>query len=511
MEFKQKFTSYKINNNFQANWIINTTLTKKKELIFKQTNLAGHALVIGSTGSGKTALLLNATIQIFARSQNKPSLIFSDPKGELFSTHSDLLTKQGYEVLAINLRNYQKSCHWNPLTKIWNLWFVKENQEFAREKALNYLAELTTAIFPPSKSSDSFFDDAAFSVFQFFVLLLLEKAEVDPTITKDHFNIYNIVININQTSFAKLQAELTQLSPNSLALSVGGIHIQGSAKTVTNILQTVVSKLKIYLDPIIKRITTDTNIQIDLNKAQAIFLIVPDESEAKYPFISLFVSEFYKDLIALASQSPTNSLSRRFYFLLDEFGNVPKITNITSMITVARSRNIFFMLIIQNYSQLNEKYGDHIANTIISNCAFEYFLLTSDIITAQKFSQKLGQKSFLSISESTSSNGNNTSLSSSHSEQTRALILPDELMRLNFGKFILSMQREKPIQASLAQIWKWKHFLKQEMEIKLTSNLNFESKYVKKYLKAEETKTNILFASKYKIPSFTSFKENHKN
>ncbi len=71
----------------------------------------GHAIVIGSTGSGKTARLINPNIRVNALSKEKPSMILSDPKGELFNTHSQFLVDEGYEVLTINLRDDKKSSY----------------------------------------------------------------------------------------------------------------------------------------------------------------------------------------------------------------------------------------------------------------------------------------------------------------------------------------------------------------------------------------------------------------
>ncbi len=476
---------------WQINWLSKTKITRNGALEFASVKSEGHAIIIGSTGSGKTSLLLNPTVQLFARNKDQPTMFFSDPKGELYDTHSDFLNKQGYEVLSINLRDLSLSSTWNPLEKLWDMWFVKDNIEESREKALNYLSELASTLFVP-KSKETFWEEGANTIFRFFVLALLERIDENKNIKKEHLNITNIINNIQQTTYDQLQDFLEELPKNSYAMAIAGRNIRGSETTVSGLFQTCITTLQIYNDSIIKRVTSATNLKIHISKPQAIFIVVPDESKAKYPFISLFVSEMYKELIAKASVSPSRTLSRRVYFLLDEFGNIPKIPQMDQMITVSRSRNIFFMLLLQNYSQLNEVYGNNVANTIISNCAYEFFLLTSDIDTAKKFSQKLGERSITQASRSTSSHSKGPSSSVSESERTRNLIHPDELMRLQFGEFILSMQRETPIKSTLDQFWNWKDYTKGPMELK-SENVqvgNYNEKFIFDFIKHNDELTS---------------------
>ncbi len=491
-EFDKLFDAHTENDKVTSNWVTHTSIDKKGLINYSLAKEPGHALVIGSTGSGKTALLLNPTIQLLARTTDQPSMVLSDPKGELYNTHSKMLSQQGYEVLALNLRDISQSSKWNPLAKIWDLWFVEGTKyEIAssREMALNYLSELASSIFVP-KGKDSFWDEGANTIFRFFVVALLEKADEDKDITKEHLNITNIAANIHETTYDDLKDFLDELPRQSKAITIGGKNIRGAENTVNGLFQTCVTTLQIYNDPIIKRVTSSTTLKIDITKPQAIFIIVPDESKAKYPFISLFVAEFYKELIAMASALPTSKLPRRFYFLLDEFGNVPKIPSMDSMITVARSRNIFFMLLLQDYSQLKENYGPNIANTIISNCMYEFFLLTADVETANKFSQKLGEREITTTSRSSSAGGRGSSSSSSESERTRKLIHPDELMRLQMGEFVLSMQRQMPIKSSLDLFWNWKNLVTGRLEKEITDEQEiYDEKHIYNFVLGKPIET----------------------
>ena len=75
----------------------------------------------------------------------------------------------------------------------------------------------------------------------------------------------------------------------------------------------------------------------------------------------------YKILVDVANKRG-GALARDVYFLLDEFANMPKIENFETIITVARSRRMYFTLILQSYAHLTIKYGQDVGATIEDNC-----------------------------------------------------------------------------------------------------------------------------------------------
>lgn len=103
-------------------------------------------------------------------------------------------------------------------------------------------------------------------------------------------------------------------------------------------------------------------------KPIALFLQVPDEKETRYTLAAMVVLQAYKELVYAANEYPDLTLPKPVYFLLDEFGNLPKIAKLEQMITVGRSRNIWLNLVVQSYAQLAKTYDDKSADIIKSNC-----------------------------------------------------------------------------------------------------------------------------------------------
>lgn len=104
-------------------------------------------------------------------------------------------------------------------------------------------------------------------------------------------------------------------------------------------------------------------------------------------FGSLLVQQLYTALVETSRQEG-GELNIRMNFILDEFANFTKISTFQSMLTVSRGRNIRFVICLQSFAQIEERYGKEGAQNIMDNCAWLY-LKTSNIDTATKVSDKL--------------------------------------------------------------------------------------------------------------------------
>ena len=60
---------------------------KKGKAVEIISTSALHALIVGTTGSGKTTGFVDQNIAILGRSKGKPSMIIADPKKELYEKH----------------------------------------------------------------------------------------------------------------------------------------------------------------------------------------------------------------------------------------------------------------------------------------------------------------------------------------------------------------------------------------------------------------------------------------
>ena len=125
----------------------------------------------------------------------------------------------------------------------------------------------------------------------------------------------------------------------------------------------------------------------------AIFLVVPDEKTTYHFLAALFISQCYESLLDQADVCK-GELPVRVNFILEEFCNMPKLDDIVSMLTAARSRNIRFHLVIQSYSQMKDKYDENVSRTIMDNCGNLIYLHTREISFLEYISKLAGQNEF---------------------------------------------------------------------------------------------------------------------
>ena len=101
------------------------------------------------------------------------------------------------------------------------------------------------------------------------------------------------------------------------------------------------------------------------------------------------------------------------------------------MITVGRSRKIWFSMVIQSYSQLKNVYGETVGDIIKSNCGMKMFIGSNDLGTCKEFSELCGNKTVRTSSTSANSASKMGEINISNQLQVRPLIYPSDLQRLN--------------------------------------------------------------------------------
>ena len=459
---------------------------KKKEL---NVNLASpmHGLVIGATGSGKTTTFINPMIQILARSGAGSSMICTDPKGELFQLHSGLLKERGYKVMVLDLRDPYSSFRWNPLGELYDryqeylsvgneiykhfdpveesglelinapeqyedVWYEYEGKAYAVRRELltkikiarqkiydevyEDLNDLISVICPVESKDDPVWEKGARSMIMAVCLAMLEDSEYpELEMTKEKFCFYNInkAIGNSDNDYEELRNFFKGRSPISKAVGLSKQVLSAAESTLASYMSIAFDKLSMFNDEGLCSLTSATDIDPVLfaTEPTALFLKIPDEKDTRHALAAVFILCIYKALIKVASAREDLSLPRNVYFLLDEFGNMPKIDKFDKMITVGRSRKIWFNMVVQSYAQLNNVYGDTVANIVKSNCGMKMFIGSNDIETCEEFSKLCGNMTVSTSSVSSSMGDKQGNINVSSQLQTRPLIYPSELQKLN--------------------------------------------------------------------------------
>lgn len=411
-----------------------------------------HTLIVGSTGSGKTISTIMPLI--FNLADAGESMVINDTKGELYSTTANYLKEKGYCIRIINLRDAFASDGWNPLHLPYK-YYKNGNIDEAGDMIENFAKSLTKNL----SSKDMYWEKSANAVLTALCYAIIEDAPCEEQVNL--YSIYNLLVehgakNIDRFNSLDLyfqQKPFGNIAKNSYAT---GSFAKGETRaTLFSVLATVI---KMFSDTGIAHLTSRTDFELeDIGKEKtAVYLIIPDEKESRHDLATLFVHQCYQSNVYVAQSLPSGKLPIRVNFILDEFANMPPIPSMSNKITVSRSRNIRYYLVLQDFDQLKETYKES-AGTIKSNATNWIYLLTSDNETAKEISSRIGKYTISSsrISTSTRLEQLDYNLSNDKSLIGRELLMPDELMRFKFGEGLFLKARMHPIKATYLPIEKY--------------------------------------------------------
>lgn len=314
---------------------------------------------------------------------------------------------------------------------------------------------------------------------------MLEDSE-NPALgmTKEKFNFFNImkIATNTQNDCEDLIEYFSGRSPISKCVSLSKQVLDASDKTRGSYLSTIFDKLAMFSDMSICSLTSANEINFGeiATKPTALFLQIPDEKETRHTLAAMVILQAYKALVSKANTYPDLALPRSVYFLLDEFGNLPKIHKLEQMITVGRSRKIWFALVVQSYAQLAKVYDEKSADIIKSNCNIQIFIGTTDLKTIEEFSKKCGN--FSIIQRNVSFSSSNDGMGSSVSVKERPLIYPTELQQLNspnnMGNAIVNVFGFPPIKSKYTPSYMCKSFVLEKTNQLLSAGKYFNEEKV---------------------------------
>ncbi len=415
------------------------------KLIQTYTEKENHVGVIAATRLGKTSQYVIPTILSFARQKVKKRMFISDPKGELYRLTSETLRQEGYNVKLLNFRDYLHSEYWNPLTPIYRMYQeainledtvevvetekgyrnkfndkIYHNQkqlddEIARLKRIklenvgNEIDKISIITIGTAKSTDPYWEDSARVLLTALLWAMLEDSHPNKNttpITEENFSFSTALTIMDSMrddggSHYRDNGYFSNRGSDSKAFILAkNCILENAPVTRKCIVSAFNTKMSIYKSSSIRLITSCNSFEmeelIDEEKPIAIFVAYRDEIKGHYQVISSLMQNAYAYLIDYANEKPSGQLSVPFYFILDEFGNFPKIPDYETVVSACAGRNIWFILVLQSYAQLNNVYGKDISEIIRDNLNLHVFIGSNNPATLSEFSCECGETSRIS-------------------------------------------------------------------------------------------------------------------
>ena len=345
-----------------------------------------HTLVIGATGSGKTQTVIKPTVKILAKKGE--SMIITDPKGEIYESTAEMLRDKGYQVLILNFRDPQNGNSWNPMSLPYEVY-----KSGRQDKAIELLDDLALNIlYDESNKDDPFWEKTSADYFSGLALGLFEDAKAEEI----NINSINLMSTVGEDKFGGstyIKEYFGEKDPASAAAVNAFGTITAPSETKGSILSVFKQKVKLFAsrENLSEMLSySDIDLASIGKKKTAVFIVIQDEKKTYHALVTILLKQIYETLIDVAQENG-GKLPVRTNFLLDEFANMPPLKDVTTMITAARSRQIRFTMIIQNFAQLNKVYGKEDAETIKGNCGNIIYLISTELAALEEISKMCGE------------------------------------------------------------------------------------------------------------------------
>ncbi len=393
-------------------------------------NGAYHNLVIGSTGSGKTQTIVKPMVNLLAKKGE--SMIITDPKGEIYKYSASYLKEKGYKIVVLNFREPQRGNSWNPLTVPFK-YYRDGNQD----KAIELLNDIALNIIydPSNKNESDFWEKASAAYFSALALGLFKDAKEEEV----NLNSINVMSTVGEERYATgnyIKEYFGMKSEGSTEYLSASAVINAPNDTKGGLLATFRQKIQLFTTvPVLSEMLSysDFDMKSIGNGKTAVFMIIHDEKKTYHSLMTIFIKQCYETLIDVAQENG-GKLPIRTNFILDEFANMPPLKDVDAMVSAARSRDIRFTFIIQNFAQLNDVYGDNVAEIIKGNCGNLVYLISTEMKALEEISKMCGE---VKVTDEKDKNA------------TRPLITITDLQKMKLFEAIIVRLRTSPFRTKL--------------------------------------------------------------
>ena len=392
-------------------------------------NSGYHNMIIGSTGSGKSQALSFPFIRVMAKAGE--SMIVTDPKGELYEQTANELKERGYNVIVLNFRDPQNGNCWNPFSIPYKLF--KEGKE---DKAIELLEDLAKNILydESSKGQDPFWENSSADYFTGLAYALFKDAKEEEV----NINSINYMASVGENKLAGttyIKEYFSDKAQDSTEYIKANSTLNAPTDTKGSILSVFNQKIQLFssrknLSEMLSH--SDFDMEDIGRKKTAVFIVIQDEKKTYHSLVTIFLKQCYETLVRVA-QETGGKLKYRTNFLMDEFANMPPLSDVDAMVSAARSRNIKLSFIIQNFSQLNDVYGKEKAETIRGNCGNTIYLLSTELAALEEISKMCGEVKSKKVDKTAS----------------RPLVTVSDLQKMKEEEAIILRSRKEPYKTKL--------------------------------------------------------------
>jgi type IV secretion system protein VirD4 len=403
-----------------------------------------HHLVIGPTRSGKGACYVvpNALT-------HEGSMIVTDLKGEIFRSTAGYRKSKGNQVFLF-APGSDRTHRYNPLD------FIRPDRGDRTTDIQNMAAILVPEV---TESENSIWQATAQQVMAGAISYVNESVYYE-----GHRNLGEVTAFFN--SGVNLQALMTLIKerePNLSRFTVESFnaYVALSERAAASALLDIQKALRPFRNERVVAATSVTDMDLRALKHRPISIyLAPSVTDITLlrPLLALFVQQTLDTLLLEHTER-----SVPVYFLLDEFRQLKKMSEITTKLPYVAGYNIKMAFVIQDLKNLDEIYGETSRHSLMGNCGYQLVFGANDQVTAETVSKGLGKRTVRYKTESRT-----IELMGLHRRtrieqlRERDLMMPQEVRQMPASKMVIMAEGQNPIYADKLQFFRTAPFRAQE-------------------------------------------------
>lgn len=412
-----------------------------------------HQLVAGASRAGKGVGHVIPTLLSWPE-----SVVVYDPKAECYDITAAFRAKFSH-AFFINFTR-RDSASFNPLAEI-----RQGDTEIAD------IQNLVQILSDPSGTKDepNFFDKAASKLLTAVILHQVYAApDEEKNLAAVRMQLMNFPRLLEAMASTAHRHKPDRSQPDGLARDEAGEPIpegipearmtavrfmQMPARLQGDIVETALSYLDVFADPIVAEKTSRSDFMIgDLMCSDApvsCYLQTPPSDAARLkPLTRLFLSQMAKSLMTHQhADAQGRPKKHKLLFEIDEFPSLGRLGFFSDNLRVMAGYGIKAHIIVQSFKDIISSYGRD--NTIVDNCHVTVAFAAADDETATKISAMAGKAVEYRASDSRSSGSGNRLFaggsSRTYSEQQRNLLEAGDVRQLPYDEQLVFVTGTKPL------------------------------------------------------------------
>ena len=384
-------------------------------------------LLDGSTGSGKSRFCLIPSIDLLTfgdggNGSEPHSILVSDVKSEMIELTGEELERRGYCVLLLDTQHPMRGHRYNPLGLLVD--YVSAGHVEEAEQAADTIA---TVIIPDERGGNAAHWTESGRSLLSAVVLFVALSDDCPEDAKHLATVYEVICRGTEGEGREpaepLKALFRSLPPRHPARSRASQFLSSGGNELRSIVSTVKAQTRIFGSSSMAWMTSASDIDPRrvLTEKTALFLHVMDEGSPYNKICAILLDQIWS-AVQLTADSGGGALSRPFSIVGDEWGNIPVVPSLPSVLSLGRSYGLFWLGAVQNMAQLN-KYGERDGRKkILANCNVKAALKLGEAEDRQYFTELVGKTTRHTQGTSTNKGTTGSGGSTSYSEHADDVI-----------------------------------------------------------------------------------------